>query len=185
MRKLILYGVCFLQAFTLTAQTPAAKFREINDTVAARYNRGDYKSIYAAASDIYKSLNSEGELTGNLESLKKDFGQVISSEQIEDFGNIKFFKWTCQKGAIKLELWLDGSSIIQYKFNNFIRQPNTVTNKVLSDNPLKTQLDSVVDKYARIYMSDPKAVGLSWVFTRTEKSLPIATAKWKREQASR
>jgi len=31
-------------------------FREINDSVVARFNRGDYKAIYAAGDDIYKGL---------------------------------------------------------------------------------------------------------------------------------
>ena len=61
----------------------------------------------------------------------------------------------------KFELWLEGATIRRYKFNNFIRQPGLPIKSTPSDNRLRTAMDSVVDKYATIYMSDPKAVGLS------------------------
>jgi CubicO group peptidase (beta-lactamase class C family) len=139
----------------------ASKFREINDTVVARFNRGDYKAIYQAADDHYKALNSEGELVGDLESSKKDVGNILSSELIEDLGKVEHFKWTGEKGVMKFELWLEGSSIRRYKFNNLIRQPGWPVRSIPSDNHLRTAMDSVVDRYATIYMSDPKAVGLS------------------------
>lgn len=161
MKKLIIGMACLLQAGIIAAQSPAAKFREVNDTVIAKYNKGDYKGIYVMANQTYKNLNSEGELTWNLEDKKKVFGQVLSTEMIADLGDIKFFKWICQRGNIKLELWLDGNSILQYKFNDFILQPNAPVRQPLTDNPLKTQLDSMVDKYARIYMNYPHADGLS------------------------
>jgi CubicO group peptidase (beta-lactamase class C family) len=65
---LILYAFCLLQA--LAPQTPPpSTFGEINDTVVARFNRGDFKAIYQAGDDIYKGLNSERELVGGLERL--------------------------------------------------------------------------------------------------------------------
>src|ERR1700730_9515608 len=144
-----------------TAPPPVSRFREINDTVVARFNRGDYKAIYQAADDHYKALNSEGELVGGLESSKKDVGNIVSSELIEDLGKVEHFKWTGERGVLKFELWLEGSAIRRYKFNNFIRQPGWPVRSIHSDNRLRTAMDSVVDKYATIYMSDPKAVGLS------------------------
>jgi CubicO group peptidase (beta-lactamase class C family) len=161
MKRWIIAMACLLPTISSSAQAPLAKFLEINDTVIARYNRGDYKSIYSAANKTYKELNSEGELGGDLEYKKKNLGMVLSSELLEDIGSIKYFKWVCEKGIVRFELWLDGSEILRYKFNNMVRQPNALTRLAISDNPLKTRIDSLVDKYAGIYMSDPKAVGLS------------------------
>jgi CubicO group peptidase (beta-lactamase class C family) len=143
------------------APPPTSTFRKINDSVVARFNRGDYKAIYQAADDYYKGLNSEGELVGGLESSKKDVGNIVSSELIEDLGKVEHFKWTGEKGVMKFELWLEGSAIRRYKFNRFISQPSWPMRSIASDNRLRTAMDSVVDKYATIYMSDPKAVGLS------------------------
>src|ERR1700682_5093900 len=167
MRKPIKFYTCLLVALAippqLAAQTqpPVSRFREINDSVVARFNRGDYKAIYQAADDHYKALNSEGELIGGLEWNKKNGGNITSSELIEDRGKVEHFKWTGEKGVMKFELWLEGSNIRRYKFNNFIRQPGWPVRSIPSDNRLRTAMDSVVDKYATIYMSDPKAVGLS------------------------
>jgi CubicO group peptidase (beta-lactamase class C family) len=161
MKKTIIFTGFLLQILILKAQPTVSKFREVNDTVVALYNRGDYKGIYSMANQVFKDLNSEGELTGDLEYKKKDFGQVVSSEIAEDLGDIKYFKWICEKGIIRFDLWLRGSSIQRYKFNYFLRQPNALTRRTPTDNPLNTQLDSIVHKYASIYMSDPKAVGLS------------------------
>jgi CubicO group peptidase (beta-lactamase class C family) len=149
------------QKLAPTSPPPASAFREINDSVVARFNRGDFSAIYQAADDYYKGLNSEGELVGGLEWNKKNVGNIVSSELIEDLGKVEHFKWTGERGIIKFELWLEGSSIRRYKFNRFISQPNWPIRSVASDNRLRTAIDSVVDKYATIYMSDPKAVGLS------------------------
>jgi CubicO group peptidase (beta-lactamase class C family) len=139
----------------------ASTFREINDSVVARFNRGDYKAIYQAGDDIYKALNSEGELVGGLEWSKNNVGNIVSSELIEDLGKVEHFKWTGENGVMKFELWLEGPTIRRYKFNTLIRQPGWPVRSIPSDNRLRTAMDSVVDKYATIYMSDPKAVGLS------------------------
>jgi CubicO group peptidase (beta-lactamase class C family) len=145
----------------LESPPPVSKFREINDSVVVRFNRGDYKAIYQATDDYYKGLNSEGELVGGLEWNKKTVGNIVSSELIEDLGKVEHFKWTGEKGVMKFELWLEGPTIRRYKFNTLIRQPGWPARSIRSDNRLKTAMDSVVDKYATIYMSDPKAVGLS------------------------
>src|SRR5258706_2641065 len=143
-----------------TSPPPPSTFREINDSVVARFNRRDYKAIYQAGDDIYKGLNSEGELVGGLESSKNNVGNIVSSELIEDLGKVEHFKWTGEKGVMKFELWLEGPAIQRYKFNTFIRQPEWPVRAIRSDNRLRTAMDSAVDKYATIYMSDPKAVGL-------------------------
>lgn len=165
-KPLQLYACLFLALavppqLAAQSQPSPSTFREINDSVVARFNRGDFRAIYQAADDYYKGLNSEGELVGGLEWNKKNVGNIISSELIEDLGKVEHFKWTGEKGVMKFELWLEGPSIRRYKFNRFISQPDWPMRSIASDNRLRTAMDSVVDKYATIYMSDPKAVGLS------------------------
>lgn len=169
MKALIIFLFCFLQIFVLKAQPRVSRFREINDTVIVKYNRGDYQGIYLMGNHVYKDLNSEGELTGGLDHMKKNFGKVLSSELMDDMGDIKHFKWTCEKGNMRFELWLDGGTVQQFKFGDLVRQSDALSRRVPTDNPLKTQLDSLVDKYAAIYMSSPKAVGFSIGIYRTGK----------------
>src|SRR6266481_4446812 len=101
---------CLLVALAMPPQLAAqsqpslSRCREINDSVVARFNRGDYKAIYQAADDYYKGLNSEGELVGGLEWSKNNVGNIVSSELIEDLGKVEHFKWTGEKGVMKFEL---------------------------------------------------------------------------------
>jgi hypothetical protein len=66
MKKSIVFASCLLQLLMLSAQQPVSKFLEVNDSVKAEYNRGDYKAVYERANQIFKELNSLGELTGGL-----------------------------------------------------------------------------------------------------------------------
>jgi CubicO group peptidase (beta-lactamase class C family) len=156
---LALTGLIYLQ--TSSAQTDLESFQHINDTVVARYNRKDFAAIYQMGDTTYQRLNSIGEIKGDLGNKQKNFGTVLSSELIGDMGNIKHFKWRCEKGNLRFEIWLDNGAVHRFKFNALIEQPNALNTPRLNDNPLQTRLDSVVDIYARIYMSDPKAVGFA------------------------
>jgi CubicO group peptidase (beta-lactamase class C family) len=161
MKTLLMVALYALQAPALNAQAPISAFRAIDDTVVARFNRDDFKAIYAMAGSSYKALNTEAELAGTLASFKKTVGPVASSELIEDLGEVEYFKWTGPHGIMKFELWLQGSTVTRFKFDSFIQQPSLSTKPILTDNPLRTPVDSAVHKYATLYMSDPKAVGLS------------------------
>ncbi len=161
MKQIITAGCFLLITLILHAQAKFTDFQPVNDTILNRFNRSEFKSIYAMTSQAYKNLNTEQELTGLMRQLRNRLGPVLSSSQIKDLGEVKHYKWAFEKTNMKFELWMDGDSIVQIKLNNFIGQANSISKRPVTDNPLRTQLDSIVDEYAMIYMGHPLAVGLS------------------------
>ena len=144
------------------AQVPdLAVFQKMNETVVIKFNSEDYKGIYELGGDYYKTIKSEASLIADLRSVKRVAGEIVSTELLEDLGKVKHFKWVGKNKTMKFELWMEGSQVVLFKFNDFIRQPSESRKPILTDNPLKTNVDLAVHKYATIYMSDPKAVGLS------------------------
>jgi hypothetical protein len=55
----------------------------------------------------------------------------------EDLGKVKHFKWLGENAAINFELWMDGTNIVRFKFNDFITQPVWVNKAILTENLLK------------------------------------------------
>lgn len=146
----------------LTAQnTSLAMFEEVNDTVVARFNRSDYKSIYAMIGDANKKYTREGGLISDLREDKKITGNIVSSSITDDLGKVVHFTWKGEKANLNFELWMDGKNIVRFKFNDFVTQPGWAPRATLTDNPHKTPLDAIVQKYVAVYMSNPKASALS------------------------
>jgi CubicO group peptidase (beta-lactamase class C family) len=144
-------------------------FQKINDSLAAKFNRGDYKGIYAMAGGKYQAKNNEADVIDELGYHKNDIGQITSTSLLEDLGEIKYFKWIGQKGVMKVELWLNGTSVVSYQFSYLVA--SLPLRQVPTDNPLRTVIDSVVHKYAMIYMSDPQACALAIGIYRQGKKL--------------
>jgi CubicO group peptidase (beta-lactamase class C family) len=150
-----------LHAVAVNGQAGQSDFKQVNDTVIAKFNRGDYKGIYAMAGDAYKAQTQQGSLVNDLKDDKKTIGKVVSSTITEDLGKVKHFKWLGENANLNFELWMDGVTIIRFKFNDLTTQPGWADIPVKTDNRLTTSLDSIVQIYAARYMASPKAVGLS------------------------
>lgn len=162
MKQLPVLIVSIFIVITLHAQSPfLTNYTSVNDTVVARYNRGDYKGIYAMTGPAYKKNTREGGLVSDLMDNKKFTGNIVSAEMSDNLGKVVHFRWRGEKADLNFELWLEGTSIVRFKFNDFIRQPAWPERAIPTDNPFKTALDSIVHKYASIYMSNPKAAALS------------------------
>ena len=162
MRKFPVFFACIFVVLTLHAQPPSlTNYTTINDTVVARFNRGDYKGIYAMTGAAYKKAMGEDGLVSDLMDDKKFTGNIVSSEVSDDLGKVVHFRWKGERADLNFELWLEGTTIVRFKFNDFIRQPGWSERAIPTDNPIKTAFDSVVHKYASIYMSSPKAAALS------------------------
>src|SRR5579862_2607403 len=160
-QKYLIWVMCVLQASGLFAQSREILFKEINDQVMAKYNEGDYESIFARGKPNYEPHVNVRISSMLLDNLKWKMGKALSSELIADLGDTKYFKWTCKTGNIRFELRMEDTSIISIEFNKLVLQPNALERTPLNNNPLKTKLDSIVDGYARIYMSDSSTVGLT------------------------
>lgn len=147
---------------TLNAQNASlSKFKEVNDTVVARFNRGDYKGIYTMIGDANKKYTREGGLISDLRDDKKFTGNIVSSKITDDLGKVVHFTWKGEKADLNFELWMEGMDIVRLKFNDFVTQPGWAPRTIPTDNPRKTDLDAIVQRYASVYMSNPKATALS------------------------
>jgi len=144
------------------AEVPAlSAFKQTNDAIVTKFNSGDYKGIYEMGGDYFKFIEKPDEFAERWGKLKIEAGEISYSEMIDDLGRVKHFRWVGEKKEMKLELWLEGPQFTEIYLTSSIRQPSALGRPVRTDNSEKTVLDSIVQKYATVYMSDPKAVGLS------------------------
>src|SRR3569833_1118411 len=152
MKCLFAIGCIFFCAITAKGQVSRFDAKTVNDSVIAKYNRGDYAGIYAMAGDAYKAQNRPGGLISDLTEDKKTTGNILSSVTTENLGKIRHFKWIGEKANLNFELWLNGATIIRFKFNDLTTQPGWPDVPPRTDNRLKTALDSVVQIYAALYL---------------------------------
>ncbi|MDB5090760.1 MAG: serine hydrolase, partial [Mucilaginibacter sp.] len=162
MKAFILIIACTLQLVIAKAQISTfSRYKQLNDTLIALYNRDDFKGIFRLGNDFFISHQSEDDCVNEFSSEKKRTGKIVSSQLIADLGSVKHFAWVGQLKTAKLELRSEDGMIKQYRIGEFIMQPGNAERSVPNDNPLKSHIDSIVHQYALVYMSDPQAVALS------------------------
>lgn len=162
MKTLPMLVVLLCLSLVATAQSTDAKFRQLNDSIIAFYNRGDYASIYGLGNNNFKMMQSAEGMAYELASLSAEAGNIRQTEIIERYPNGRSFKWIGEKKNLRFDfISLTGGDIDEYHLNDFIGQPDRLSERVLTDNQLKSRMDSIVDENASIYMSHPKTIGLS------------------------
>lgn len=133
----------------------------LTDSIVARFNKDDFKGIYALGSEEFKKNENEEGYLRFLASLKQQTGKIIAVSPLGTCGHIHAFKWQGEKKNLRAKFLMPSSTTYDdYFINNLIEQP-TASLKRPSDNPLKHSVDRVVDKYVRFYLADANAVGLS------------------------
>ena len=138
-----------------------ASHRVLQDSIVAKYNRNDFKSIYQLASPSFKKLVSESYFIDFLKKVNQS-GAVMSSELSEDLGELKVFKWTMPKSFLELNI----SASSKKEFNVFsitVLSPydTAYVKSIPTDNPLKDTFDIAIDKTVRKYFRNKNAAGLS------------------------
>ncbi len=162
MTKTLLTLLLILQFNLLFSQDRTTEFAKLNDTIIARYNRADYNSIYTLGNDNFKMAQGQEDFKNLLTSLYKQTGTIKETVSIQEYENGRRFKWIGEKRNLRFDVSTKtGSDINEFNISDFIEQPYSLGKKVLSDNKLKTHIDSIVNNNALIYMLDPKSVGLS------------------------
>ncbi|HEX6426796.1 MAG TPA: serine hydrolase domain-containing protein [Niastella sp.] len=79
----------------------------------------------------------------------------------DDLGSVKHFTWVGKEQNMNFELRVEDAQMKLFDFSDFVRQKNDLDKPVQTDNPIKSQLDSIVHKYALIYMGDKRSAGIS------------------------
>ncbi|AXY78198.1 serine hydrolase [Paraflavitalea soli] len=156
--------VClWLLLFTTTvkAQTDSTFYDIVKDSIITKFNRGDFKGIYAMADTGFKAAFREEQIVGILNSAGT-LGKILSSELISEEKEQRSYRLIFAKKSLQLSLGVV-SPVSYVSFGlSFYKLPIVRTRQhFLADNPLKTQLDSVVQKAVTVYMSNKNVAGLS------------------------
>jgi CubicO group peptidase (beta-lactamase class C family) len=159
MKKYILIGFFLFLNIYVKAQNTA--YDKMNDTLISLYNNKQFKAIYPLLSTDFKTQMSENQLLiffkNNLFSKN---GKVINHSRLNVEEDGVAYKWDCEKGKLKMTLAIGKDNII----NGFLFEPiqeETKKAAVLSNNPLKTDLEKKIDTLVRQYIDKVTTVGLS------------------------
>jgi len=148
--------------FALQAQQAVdSAYDRVNDSMVARYNRGDFKAMYLLENDVFKANFPESDCLGYFSAEKNSTGNIQNSGLMTDLGPVKYYLWHGEHKNAKFELRLEDGLIKQCRLNEFVAQPGSDTVRILYNNPLKNYIDSAVHTYALIYMHNPQAQSIS------------------------
>lgn len=157
-------AILFFSMFQANAQVADLKTTAaVKETFVNSFNAGDYKTIYALAGARFRREVPEEAFVGFLKNQIAPLGKIASSPLIEDLGEVKYFRLDFEAGDKKqsLRLALGARSAKEfYLFGLEGIRPDR-EKPPLSDNPLKSAIDLIVNKSADSYFKNLKTVGLS------------------------
>lgn len=159
--KVITLIICSFQVCNyLQAQSSIST---MNDTLIARFNRGDYLSFYAMGSDEWKKNNKPDNIAGWLNYIKDLGGIVINSSRDHASGDSSWFTWNGQKKMISFILKVSsGDHFDGFDFRDYHLSAALIfSQNIPTDNPLHSHLDSCVHQVTIDFMVTHKLIGLS------------------------
>lgn len=161
MRIFFTISLLLTQLLSLAQISTLATWKAVNDSIVARYNRDDFEGIYNLGNEWFRVNIDKGYCIDRFKENKAITGEIMSTELLDDFGPVKHFKWMGKNTSLNFELRVEDGRMKLFDFSSFVRQPGDPDKQVLTDNPLKTRLDSIVHQHVLTYMSDKRSVGLS------------------------
>lgn len=161
-------GLTILACFFINFQGALAQNRisenlsQLNDSLLIRFNRGDFKGMYALESPELKKKDPEDSFVNYFKRLLPETGKITSAKFLYEKGDQKYFEWFGEKKNERVKLIMSSRGMMDdYFLSDFVEQPGARTGPFKNDNPLKTKMDSAVQEGASVYLSDPNSVGLS------------------------
>ncbi len=154
--------ICFLMVNALSAQIADIKTHNIvKDSIVAKFNRNDFKGIYALADTSFKSAVSENDLINFLKGFTI-LGKIKSSSLLSEGKETNEYRLQCSRKSLKLTLGVaNATSFTSFGLDMFRLPADRTRATFPTDNPLKTSLDSVVQKAVTNYMSNKNVSGIS------------------------
>jgi CubicO group peptidase (beta-lactamase class C family) len=141
---------------------------EVKDSIIARFNRSDFKSIYQFA-DTTSFNTSEQKLTRFLTSYKRNFGQIINSKFVADSvcdgcnskrATYYLVEFQLQSFLMILEVNRQ-KKFTSFGLLNYTYPERTAVATIKTNNALITSFDRSIDSAAREYFLNPNVEGLS------------------------
>lgn len=161
LRLILLWGSFLLLAVTAFSQSSQLPYRQVSDSIIARFNRDDFNGIYQLADTSFSKTISQNKLVGYLKSNRYSGNIIRVISQQEARGGVSYYlEFEVRDMNMFLKVTPEG------KFSSFglsgvpvslLPAPPAIT----STNPLKTNLDWAMDSLIRDYFRDPRATGLS------------------------
>ena len=161
MKKLITFLIT-VSSLNAQAQLVNLKTHDIvKDSIVSRFNRQDFKGIYKMAGKGFKAAVSEKDMIAFLQNYSV-LGKITSSSLLKQSDEGLEYRLQCTYKSIQLTLGVRNKNSYTKFGLDVYRLPaiRTRTN-FKSDNPLKTELDSTVQKAVTKYMSNENVAGIS------------------------
>ena len=135
----------------------------IQDSLVARYNRHDFSGFYDLGSASWKSKANPDGIAGWLNYMRSQTGPIRHNALMTDTGNTKYFMWDGAKKVMTFKLTLsDTGGFDGFDFQSYHLPVSKVyAAPIPNDNPLITQLDSVVHYNTIDFMLTQHLAGLS------------------------
>jgi CubicO group peptidase (beta-lactamase class C family) len=154
----------FLLHFTFFLEAQVADLAShvlVKDSIVSKFNRDDFKGIYELSDDAFRKYEKESDFIAFLKNVKQA-GPFLSSELMEDLGDVKRFKVKMAKISIQLTLSvLSPAQFNIFAINRLFDYDTAYVKAISSDNFLKNPIDTAIDKSVRKYLENKNAAGLS------------------------
>ncbi|GAA3990644.1 serine hydrolase domain-containing protein [Mucilaginibacter dorajii] len=167
MKHLKLTIACLFLCSAIHAQTP----QSLNDTLTARFNRGDYKGFYALGSVQWQQNNKEEGIEGWLNYIQALCGSIKTAHFDHAAHDTSYFTWDGQKKMMSFLLKTSGSGHFDsFDFRDYHLPATAIAlQPIPTDNPRKTRLDMAVHNSTVDFMVTHKLIGLSIGIVRDGK----------------
>ncbi|RZK59723.1 MAG: class A beta-lactamase-related serine hydrolase, partial [Hymenobacter sp.] len=137
-------------------------YAQFNDSLVARFNRGDFRGVEAFGSAALKQLEPAGSLARQLASLQPQTGRITGTQVLGGRGRSHEFDWQGEKQHLRVVLVSSAPGVLDdYFISDFVAQPRAQAAPLPTDNPGRSALDQAVQRAATLYFQHPGAVGLS------------------------
>ena len=157
----ISFSLVFSQVI-LAQNKSISSFSQLDDSLVAKFNRSDFKGMYTLESPELKKKDPQAGFVNYFTDLLPQTGKIKSTKFLYERGGQKYFEWFGEKKNERVEFIVSTPGVMDdYFLSDFIPQPGARTGPFKNDNPLKTKMDSAIQKAALVYLSDPNSVGLS------------------------
>jgi hypothetical protein len=160
--RIILLPLLMLFSDTVFSQNAdIATHNTVKDSFIAKFNRSDFKAIYAMADTGFQSGFSQNDMVRFLENFKP-LGTILNSSLLKDGVEMKEYRLYFAKRSIQLILGVKNNQTFESFGLNYFKLPiDTTRTEFLSGNPLRSRLDTVVQNAVKPYMRNQNVCGLS------------------------
>jgi CubicO group peptidase (beta-lactamase class C family) len=161
MRACLLFFFCVI-VYNASSQTADRKTDSVFQLVKKFFNAKDAEALYMLGGEkFHKALSKEAFKKISTTQLFPA-GAIKESELIERKSGISKYKLVHENVVLQLLMNLDERDKLQlFLFQPYQPPVADKSDKILSSNPLKTKLDSVVDRAAQKFIIKANTVGLA------------------------